>query len=468
MVAPEPVPPQMVSARSLPDGALQGMRQALNVLGGGEDEADELEGRLRSRAASTSMVAALDAEELRRETQLWERMMYKSASQHKRAVHFQRMRGVTRHVRAVASLDVGAAAAALRDGLRAGVSDEARAAALESPAVKAGAHAIWKLPPRALWEDLAHRLRAVARIASEADDDMLAAATSLEGQLAHTYFMPFALVATAAVARIRTAMHQLITDAVASYNVLAPLLNGGVLPPPGSSAIGSASTMPESLRCEWFPVRRGVANAAVRPAVHASHPAGPSPGAIDDDDWHWRLLGGYAATNRGRGTEKAAKASEAQGGEGTRSSAETRGEDLGAAVERTNVRGLSARIDRGVEAGKEEEEEAEETLVAPTYSTAGIGLGLGMDVGALTAAMRPPDLAALTDGKSGGKKRRKVSSASGSALDAPSESVAKKKKKNKRDRAVLAGEAGTKPPMSAMDRAMAVLMGGSSKYEGRR
>ena len=118
MVAPEPVPPQMVSARSLPDGALQGMRQALNALGGGEDEADESEGRLRSRAASTSMVAALDAEELRRETQLWERMMYKSASQHKRAVHFQRMRGVTRHVRAVASLDVGAAAAALRDGLQ--------------------------------------------------------------------------------------------------------------------------------------------------------------------------------------------------------------------------------------------------------------------------------------------------------------------------------------------------------------
>ena len=46
------------------------------------------------------------------------------------------------------------------------------------------------------------RLRAVARVASEADDDVLAAATSLEGQLAHTYFMPFALVATSAVARM--------------------------------------------------------------------------------------------------------------------------------------------------------------------------------------------------------------------------------------------------------------------------
>ena len=451
MVAPEPFPPKTVSARSLPDGALQGMRQALNALGGGEDEADASEGQSRSGAASTSMVAALDAEELRRETQLWERMMYKSTSQHKRAVHFQRMRGVTRHVRAVASLDVGAAAAALRDGLRAGVSDEARAAALESPAVKAGAHAIWKLPPRALWEDLAHRLRAVARVASEADDDVLAAATSLEGQLAHTYFMPFALVATSAVARIRAAMHQLMTDAVASYNVLAPLLNGGVLPPPGSDANGAYGTMPESLRCEWSPVRRGVATGAVRPAVHASDPAGPSTGTIDDDDWHWRLLGGSVGV-KNTGTYRT-DAGQAFGGE-----------DLGAAVERTNVRGLSARVDRGEETN---EESKEDEAVAPTYSTAGVGLGLGLDAGALTAAMRPPDLTATTDAKSGGKKRRKVS-ASGTAPAVPSESIApkhdgdgqKKKKKKKKGGAAPLGDDGAKPPMSAMDRAMAVLMGG--------
>jgi hypothetical protein len=451
MVAPEPFPPKTVSVRSLPDGALQGMRQALNALGGGEDEADASEGQSRSGAASTSMVAALDAEELRRETQLWERMMYKSTSQHKRAVHFQRMRGVTRHVRAVASLDVGAAAAALRDGLRAGVSDEARAAALESPAVKAGAHAIWKLPPRALWEDLAHRLRAVARVASEADDDVLAAATSLEGQLAHTYFMPFALVATSAVARIRAAMHQLMTDAVASYNVLAPLLNGGVLPPPGSDANGAYGTMPESLRCEWSPVRRGVATGAVRPAVHASDPAGPSTGTIDDDDWHWRLLGGSVGV-KNTGTYRT-DAGQAFGGE-----------DLGAAVERTNVRGLSARVDRGEETN---EESKEDEAAAPTYSTAGVGLGLGLDAGALTAAMRPPDLTATTDAKSGGKKRRKVS-ASGTAPAVPSESIApkhdgdgqKKKKKKKKGGAAPLGDDGAKPPMSAMDRAMAVLMGG--------
>ena len=465
MVAPEPFPPKTVSARSLPDGALQGMRQALNALGGGEDEADASEGQSRSGAASTSMVAALDAEELRRETQLWERMMYKSTSQHKRAVHFQRMRGVTRHVRAVASLDVGAAAAALRDGLRAGVSDEARAAALESPAVKAGAHAIWKLPPRALWEDLAHRLRAVARVASEADDDVLAAATSLEGQLAHTYFMPFALVATSAVARIRAAMHQLMTDAVASYNVLAPLLNGGVLPPPGSDANGAYGTMPESLRCEWSPVRRGVATGAVRPAVHASDPAGPSTGTIDDDDWHWRLLGGSVGVKNARGGVKEARVGVKDTGTyRTDAGQASGGEDLGAAVERTNVRGLSARVDRGEETN---EETKEDEAVAPTYSTAGVGLGLGLDAGALTAAMRPPDLTATTDAKSGGKKRRKVS-ASGTAPAVPSEIIApkhdgdgqKKKKKKKKGLAALPGDDGAKPPMSAMDRAMAVLMGG--------
>ena len=208
-----PLPPEMlqaVSARSLPDGALNAMRRALASLGSTDDEDDaaksdssssddddeEEEGedddersRLKQRknpssdpssssaaSPSTTIVTALSAAELRRETQLWERVVYKSASQHRRAVHFQRMRGVTRHLRALSAIDVGAAALALRDGLRAGVSEVARNAALASPAVAAGAHAIWKLPPRALWEDLARRLRAAAKVAAEADEALLAAA----------------------------------------------------------------------------------------------------------------------------------------------------------------------------------------------------------------------------------------------------------------------------------------------------
>ena len=40
-------------------------------------------------------------------------------------------------------------------------------AASSSPAVAAGAHALWKLPPRALWDDLSLRLRETARVAAE-------------------------------------------------------------------------------------------------------------------------------------------------------------------------------------------------------------------------------------------------------------------------------------------------------------
>ena len=120
-----------------------------------------------------------------------------------------------------------------QERLRDGVSEEARETASSSPAVAAGAHALWKLPPRALWDDLSLRLRETARVAAEADDDMLAAAEALVGQLAHTFFMPFALVALAALARLRAAAHQLVADAAAAYNVLAPLLRGGIMPPPG-------------------------------------------------------------------------------------------------------------------------------------------------------------------------------------------------------------------------------------------
>jgi hypothetical protein len=245
MVSAAALPPELrapVVARSLPDGALNGMRRALAALGGGGGEEDsemdaganevETGKGSQSQPASTSswstdagVVDALAAVELRREVQLWDRICYKSTSQHRRSMHFQRMRGVTRHLRAFTALNVGAAAATLRDALSNGVSENARALALSSPAVAAGAHALWKLPPRALWEDLARRLRAAARVAADADDAMLAAAAALTAQLAHTYFMPFALTATAAVARLRAGLHQLVVDVVVAGAYTRPLFS---------------------------------------------------------------------------------------------------------------------------------------------------------------------------------------------------------------------------------------------------
>jgi len=391
-------------------------------------------------AAASSIVTALAAAELRRETALWERMVYKSASQHRRAVHFQRMRGVTRHLRALGMIDVGSAARALRDGLRAGIGEDARAAALASPAVAAGAHAIWKLPPRALWEDLACRLCAAGRVAAEADDALIAAALALSGQLAHTYFMPFALVATACVARLRAALHQLAVDVVSSYNVLAPLLNGGVMPPPAlvtpqNWGRDEQSQMPESLRCEWSPVTAWpplsraavVAGATTTAAVAANAAMGVSRvsgsttkekqstpalrpnvctvqasflalGMIDDEDWHWRLLhqvmepvGVGLGIGMGYGSGTGAGARANTGAEAGRTGAKggVGREDLGAAIPR-NVRGLTAQLDRGGSGGGSSDSNGVDfgsgspnghkgghAAAAPSYSRVAFGLGLG-------------------------------------------------------------------------------------------
>jgi hypothetical protein len=430
-----------VSARSLPDDVvLRNMRRALAALGeddpargdgvsapeistsGGDDVA-------AGASSSASVVTALAAVELRRETRLWMAMMYKSTSQHRRTVHFQRMRGVTRSLRALAALDVGAAAVALRNGLRDGVSEAAREAALSSPAVAAGAHALWKLPPRALWDDLSIRLRETARVAAEADDDMLAAAEALVGQLAHTFFMPFALVALAAVARLRASTHQLVADAAAAYNALAPLLRGGIMPPPGlEPGTAEKDPPPEALACEWRAVsrkkktagdaraRRVSASGRLPPESHGpksvstdrtpsraaslaaagkrtSVPTRPRarvvPAASDeratvgDEDWSWRVLPPVPVAEKKAAFDASAPSERARVRDPVPPSGRSKdardfsgGEDLGAAVPR-RVRGVDAKIDRG-EAGTSTGGDARAAERAPVYSRATFAAGLGM------------------------------------------------------------------------------------------
>ena len=522
----DPLSPELrapVAARSLPDdGVLQNMRRALAALGGGGEDDADADGHppSTSTTADASIVSALAAGELRRETQLWERMMYKSASQHRRAVHFQRMRGVTRRLREVAALDVGGAAAALRAGLDAGVSEDARAAALASPAVAAGAHAIWKLPSRALWDDLSRRLLAAARVAAETDEALLAAATSLSGQLAHTFFMPFALVAVASIARLRACLHQLAVDVVSTYNILAPLLGGGNMPPPGLPGDSADATRaPESLRCEWStvtppppppganPPREIAAGEARRPKVRGVESEANVVGGIHDEDWNWRLLRRAPASGDATTTTTTAI---------TNAQTTTRfdgagGEDLGSAVPR-NVRGLEAKIDKG-----KGEDGVRAKPAAPAYSRSAFGLGIAigvaaphveveakekvkeekvkekekeregrvksapseeastpaplvMDFASLTAGLAPKRAAPAEDGKPGGKKRRRPgagsaekAAATGTATataTATAEGAKKKKKKKKKSADGEAdGAAGSSKPMSAVDRAMAMLMG---------
>ena len=540
-----------VSARSLPDDVvLRNMRRALAALG--EDDPARGDGVSAPESAtsggddvaagassSASLVTALAAVELRRETRLWMAMMYKSTSQHRRAVHFQRMRGVTRSLRALAALDVGTAAVALRNGLRAGVSEEAREAASSSPAVAAGAHALWKLPPRALWDDLSLRLRETARVAAEADDDMLAAAEALVGQLAHTFFMPFALVALAALARLRAAAHQLVADAAAAYNLLAPLLRGGVMPPPGLEPGTSASDPPpEALVCERRAVRVGRAfpkgkrgerrardfsrqketdrapspakaslaaagkRVPTRPrarAVPAAADAADAAATVGDEDWSWRVLPPAPVPERASEPAPPSGASKDAAGAFLDVSA---GEDLGAAVPR-RVRGVGAKIDRGEAWTSTGTDTGAATVRVPSYSRATFSSGLGMvaasnptvstATGSRVAAAEAEapedetvtetekekyqtpsfDFASLASGlapatggevgpaaeRAGGGKKRRRSGAS--RLAEPPPPPAEKKKKKRKKKTDDARPDVRLDPKSAVDRAMALLLGDS-------
>jgi hypothetical protein len=518
---------------------------------GGDDDAT-------GASFSVSVVTALAAVELRRETRLWMAMMYKNTSQHRRSVHFQRMRGVTRSLRALAALDVGTAAAALRDGLRDGVSEEAREAALSSPAVAAGAHVLWKLPPRALWDDLSRRLQAVARVATEADDAIIAAGESLVGQLAHTFFMPFALVALAALARLRAATHQLIADTVAAYNTLAPLLRGGVMPPPGLES-GPDQERPEALVCEWVTVsplksassrvtrtaarkvRRGSGDEGSRAfATRASRgneetktavscfgtnggagetfpkkSAAVSPrarsvpwtsGALDataigDEDWSWRVLRPVARTLETRDDVfQVNPSTEKHDGDGTRDgkSVVVGEEDLGAAVPR-RARGVEAKVDRGVtnpsignvHAASLLNGDRERKSIVPSYSRATFTAGLGMvsttdaansETATKTSEEREDkettpsfDFESLASGlartttdaidpdaakraSKGNKKRRRPGASSveprAPAEETPAQPGGGKKKKKKKN-----GDPVKSDPKSAVERAMALLLG---------
>ena len=227
-------------------------------------------------------------------------------------------------------------------------------------------------------------------------------------------------------------------------------------------------------------------------------------GGIHDEDWNWRLL--RRAPASGDATTTATATANTQT---TTRFDGAGGEDLGSAVPRS-VRGLEAKIDKG-----KGEDGVRAKPAAPAYSRSAFGLGIGVDVpreaketvkeekvkekekeregrvksapseeastlappvmdfASLTAGLAPKRAAPAEDGKPGGKKRRRpgAGSAEKAAATAAATSTAtatataegakkKKKKKKKSADGEADGAAGSSKPMSAVDRAMAMLMGG--------
>ena len=226
--------------------------------------------------------------------------MYKSASQHRRRL------ALPAHARGDAPssrggrADVGGAAAALRAGLDAGCP-RTRAAALASPLEAAGAHAIWKLPSRALWDDLAPPPRRRARRRGDGRGATRRGHVPQRPTRAH---LLHALRggAVASIARLRTCLHQLIVDVVSTYNILTPLLGGGNMPPRASTRMPTPAARPN--RCDDLrstvtppppppganPPRENAEGKARRPKVRVVEFETNAVGGIHDEDWNWRLL----------------------------------------------------------------------------------------------------------------------------------------------------------------------------------
>ena len=285
--------------------------------------------------------------------------MYKSASQHRRALHFQRMRGVTRRLREVAALDVGGAAAALRAGLDAGVSEDARAAALASPAVAAGrARHMETSLPSALGRPLAPPPRRRARRRGDGRGATRRGHVPQRPTRAHLLH---------ALRARRRRVHRATAHVPPSthrgrrldlqHPHAAPRRRKHATPGPPRRlcrrrprARIAAMRMvnrdpprrprPAQTRHERTP--RGKAR---RPKVRVVEFETNAVGGIHDEDWNWRLL--RRAPASGAATTAATANAKTTRFDGAG------GEDLGAAVPRS-VRGLEAKIDKGENEGGRE------------------------------------------------------------------------------------------------------------------
>ena len=145
----------------------------------------------------------------------------------------------------------------LRNG-RDGVSEEARETASSSPAAPRGRTHCGLSAPRAVGRPIPPPARGGARRrgGGRRHARRRGARRPARAHLLHA----LRARALAALARLRAAAHQLIADAAAAYNVLAPLLRGGIMPPPGLEPVTSGGDPPpEALACEWRAVSRRAA-----------------------------------------------------------------------------------------------------------------------------------------------------------------------------------------------------------------
>lgn len=172
--------------------------------------------------------------QLRNEITIFERLMYKNANQHRRALYFRRLCQVRRDLRLLQSAHL----ADLIQNIAQCFGNTARELSVQKgrwQSKNTGSEV----------QDLKRRLYGVARLMEQMSDPILHASSQVAGLLGQTFFMPFALTTFSILARLRVLVLQCLHDIVDTFNLFSAwALEKGHFD-------HKCHDSPASLECKW-------------------------------------------------------------------------------------------------------------------------------------------------------------------------------------------------------------------------
>lgn len=164
-------------------------------------EAQQLEQRLEAQLL-----------QLRSETELFQRLMYKNKNQHRRCLYYQALSKVRRDLRLFETAD-----------LKSILNKCFQIIGINNPAQTVNPLGSLKSRKKsAVGEDL-NRLLGVARLLAQMTEPIIEAGLLISTLLGQTFFMPFALTMLALLARLRVLLQQMLHDVVCVFNIFSSI-----------------------------------------------------------------------------------------------------------------------------------------------------------------------------------------------------------------------------------------------------
>lgn len=150
--------------------------------------------------------------QLRSETEMFQRLMYKNKNQHRRCLYYRALSKVRRDLRLFETAD-----------LKNILNKCFQIIGINNPAQTVNPLGSLKSRKRtAVGEDL-KRLLGVARLLAQMTEPIIEAGLLISTLLGQTFFMPFALAMLALLARLRVLLQQTLHDVVCVFNIVSSI-----------------------------------------------------------------------------------------------------------------------------------------------------------------------------------------------------------------------------------------------------